>query len=284
LDNAKKVKTNRQAGNTTHALALNEFADMSFTDFKKARLGLVKSRTIKPNTAGAKHKRQIVPALPPSVNWTALGYVTPVKNQGDCGCCWTFASTGALEGQYFKKFGQLISFSEQEFIECVTDYRGCDGGDMTVAFDYVAQTSGGLATRANYPYVAQDGKTFGACKTSTIQQVKMKPTYTFLENDQQILAALASSGPLPAAVSVNDNFMLYQSGIMDPSSNCGPPADVNHSVLIVGYGTDPVTGLTYWLIKNSWGTGWGENGYLRLLRAVADSCGIAEYAFQLALS
>jgi len=284
LDNAKKVKANRQdirAGATTHELALNKFADMTFEEFKQSKLGFSKPIQISKREAtfNVREKRQ---TLPLSVNWTAQGYVTPVKMQGDCGCCWTFAAAGAVEGQYFKKFHQLISFSEQEFVECVTDYIGCNGGDYTSAFEYMT-ISGGLATETAYPYASLDGITYGSCKTSTIPQIRMNPTYTYLSNDQQLKAAVAAVGPIAAAVSVADTFMLYTSGVMNPTISCGVPADINHAILVVGYGVDAKTGQSYWLIKNSWDTDWGENGYFRLQSSIANSCGIVEWPIQMTI-
>jgi len=284
LENAQKVRDNRRAARTgavDYRLSLNKFSDLTFEEFRMTKLGFIKPRQIAKRAAPLHEEREKRATLPASLNWVTQGFVTPVKMQGQCGCCWTFASTGAIEAQYFKKFRQLLSFSEEEFVECVTEYAGCGGGDVTTAFDYVSKI-GGLATETSYPFTAQDGM-YGSCKTASTPQVKFNVTYTYLETDAQLLTALASVGPIPVAVAVADNFMLYSSGVMDPGANCGPPADVNHAVLLVGYGVDPVTLQTYWLLKNSWDTDWGEAGYFRVLRSVTNSCGISTYPIQVTL-
>jgi len=275
--NIQKHRSGFKTGKHTHNQALNKFSAMSFDKFTSTKLGLkqnanrVKNVSPVPDSTG-RTKRA---TLPPSLNYTAQGYVTPVKDQGECGCCWSFGTTGVLEGAYFKKNAKLQSFSEEMLVECVPDLIGCDGGDSADAVIWVGQV-GGLPAEASYPYVAGNGN-YGNCVQGTIANVKMLPTYNDIATDDtQLLNALVTYGPISVSVAVGDPFMSYMSGVMDPTVACSAP--INHAVLLVGYGTDAASKLPYWLIKNSWSTDWGENGYFRLRRDITDSCGINENA------
>jgi cathepsin L len=211
-----------------------------------------------------------------TLNYTATGCVTPVKDQEVCGACWAFGSTGAMESAYCKKTGKLVSLSEEQLVDCVTASEGCSGGWPTTAYDYV-KTLGGLATEAAYPYTAGATGLTSACKVNQTNNLPFQLSYSVLAaDDVTLMNALQTFGPIAVGVSVETGFQQYASGIMNPSTACG--TTINHVVLLVGYGTDPITGLPYWLLKNSWGTTWGELGYCRLSRAIQNSCQINQLA------
>jgi C1A family cysteine protease len=202
-----------------------------------------------------------------SVNWVDAGGVTPVKNQGQCGSCWSFSTTGALEGAYFNKYGSLVSFSEQQLVDC-DKFRnggsdnGCNGGLMDHAFSWISKNSG-LCTEDDYPYVSGTTKARGDC-SSSCSNVKGSAVSKFVDvpasSDQQMMLALTQQ-PVAVAIQADERaFQLYSSGVL--TGSCGTGLD--HGVLAVGYGSD--SNGDYYVVKNSWGETWGESGYIRLGR------------------
>lgn len=210
-----------------------------------------------------------------SIDWRKKGAVTDIKNQGRCGSCWSFSSTGALEGQHFLKTGHLVSLSEQNLIDCSTNYgnRGCNGGWMNQAFQYI-QDNGGIDTEYSYPYRGANGvcsfdsKNVGATDNGFIN---------IPHNDEvKLKEALATMGPIAVAIDAsNPSFQHYESGIY-AENNCSAQ-HLDHGVLAVGYGTDG-KGNDYYIVKNSWGTTWGMNGYMKMARNRNNHCGIASAA------
>lgn len=213
--------------------------------------------------------------LPAAVDWRAKGAVTPIKNQGNCRSCWAFASVGALEGQQFRKTKRLVSLSEQNLIDCAVEYpnNGCIRGNIYKAYEYV-HDNGGLDTEDSYPYL---GFTM-TCRYQAQNSGVTSQGYVYIPtgDERKLQAAVATVGPIAVIIdSSHRTFGLYNGGLhydRDCSSN-----SPTHGVLIVGYGTN-AKGQDYWLVKNSWGANWGENGYIRMARNRNNNCGIASRA------
>ncbi|CAK6975004.1 procathepsin L-like [Scomber scombrus] len=209
--------------------------------------------------------------LPNFIDYRKRGMVTRVKNQGNCYSCWAFSAAGALEGQLAKKTGQLLDLSVQNLIDCVTESDGCDGGFITDAFEYVQDN--GLNSEEVYPYI---GKQWCRHNTSAIA-AQCKGFNKVPEEDEYALAkTLYEVGPVSVAIHGSlDEFMLYKNGVF-----YNPECDkdyVDHAMLLVGYG-ETAKGLKYWIVKNSYGESWGEEGYLRIVRDRGNHCGIASEA------
>jgi len=211
------------------------------------------------------------------VDWTTKGAVTGVKNQGSCGSCWSFSTTGSLEGAYFLKYGSLLSFSEQQLVSCDTkgNDQGCNGGWMDDAFTYVAN-NGGITTEDQYPYTSGTSGKTGTCVTSGYTNVANVAPKGSLYVDVKAgsvdaMMSAVNVGPVSIAIQANQMaFQSYSSGVL--TGRCGNNLD--HGVLLVGYGTD--SGTDYWKVKNSWGTSWGEQGYIRIERSSDDLCGLLD--------
>jgi len=258
--NYAKVIINN-AENEDYKMALNKFADLTSAEFKAKYVSngfrfdkeqAEKERAEREATSEGFSVDYETLALPAKWDWRTQGAVTPVKNQQQCGSCWAFSATGALEGIYFIKNKKLVSFSEQQLVDCVTADQGCNGGLPTDAFDYSAKE--GIETEANYPYTAQDGK----CKYNKKQTVKANTGSKAVKlQDPVALKAAAVAQPVSVGIEADeDAFQLYSSGVI--KSGCGDQLD--HGVLVVGY--DTIKGAEGFLVKNSWGADWGMDGYL----------------------
>jgi len=211
--------------------------------------------------------------LPISVDWRKKGYVTEVKNQGQCGSCWSFSATGSLEGQHFRRTGHLVSFSEQQLVDCARKFgtNGCHGGTMDNAFNYIKKY--GIESEISYPYTAMDGH----CKYDASLVVGHCTGFVDIKrNDEKDLAkAVASVGPVSVAIDAGHrSFQLYKGGIYN-ERQCSSTL-LDHGVLVVGYGTQ--INHKYWIVKNSWGATWGDSGYIKMSKNQNNQCGIATMA------
>jgi len=253
----------------SYTLGMNEMGDMTHAEFKAAKLGYAKIDRAVLRGANACP----VGNVPASVDWTTKNAVTPIKNQGQCGSCWSFSTTGSVEGAVAIATSHLVSLSEQQLVDCSTAQgnEGCNGGLMDNAFQYII-SNGGLTTEAGYPYTATGPNT---CNVQTPLASTITGYCDVNSGDENALAAAVAVGPVSVAIEADQScFQFYSSGVMsDPT--CGTQLD--HGVLAVGYGT--VQGVNYWNVKNSWGTSWGNNGYIWLGKQVAGQplgvCGIA---------
>lgn len=265
------IETENAKGNS-FKLAINGFSDQSPQEFKSHRFGL--SSPSKAKLWGGKphlgtHEYSGEP-LPASVDWYDQGAVTPVKDQQQCGSCWAFSTTGAMEGAWKLATGNLVSLSEQQLIACDTagSDSGCSGGDMDTAFTFIE--SHGLCAEDSYPYENKNGDCVDSC-SPVVPSTAMKGFKDVPVNDEQALMEAVSQQPVSVAIEADQvNFQSYDSGIL--TKECG--SGIDHGVLLVGYGTED--GIDYWRIKNSWGSSWGENGFVRLERGVGEQgqCGI----------
>ena len=213
--------------------------------------------------------------LPIDFDWREKNKVSSVKNQLQCGGCWAFSSSEAVEGAWALKKNVLYNLSEQELIDCSESYgnQGCNGGSMISAFKYIIDN--GLCTNLSYPYIAQDS----TCQKNTCDSVVSISDYAqvSLNNEKSLKRALFNQ-PISVAIQANKrSFQMYQSGIYS-DLDCGTQLD--HGVLLVGYGYDLINNMDYWTIKNSWGPDWGEDGYIRILRNIDDKRGLCGIAMQ----
>lgn len=251
-------------------MGVNEFSDMTWDEFQKHRLGAAQncSATLRGN-----HKLTNV-VLPDSKDWRKSGIVSPVKAQGSCGSCWTFSSTGALEAAYKQAFGKDISLSEQQLVDCAGAFNnfGCNGGLPSQAFEYIKYI-GGLETEAAYPYTGKDGVCKFSSENAAIQV--LDSVNITLGAEDELKHAVALVRPVSVAFQVVNGFRAYKSGVYTTDTCGSTPMDVNHAVLAVGYGVEK--GVPYWLIKNSWGADWGDEGYFKMEMG-KNMCGVATCA------
>merc|ERR1711959_443676 len=243
-----------------YTVGINEFADMTNAEFVRKYNGY---------NARAMPKKELnvemfdTSNLADSVDWTTKNAVTPVKNQGQCGSCWAFSTTGSTEGAYAIATGKLLSFSEQELVDCAGSFgnQGCNGGLMDDGFKYLEKFGDSL--ESDYSYTGKTG-TCNKQKQTAADGFKGGVVTGFKDvqsdSETQLMAAVAK-GPVSVAIEADQSgFQFYKSGVF--SGTCGNKLD--HGVLAVGYGTDG--GKDYWTVKNSWGTTWGNKGYIQLTR------------------
>jgi len=281
MSNHARIEShNNQSPKPSYTLGHNEYSDMTEDEFAQHfRLGkysgmaeAAKQNAQKSASFNAEVKTSLqlnenhLPLeLPDSVNWIALGGVTPVKNQGACGSCWAFSTTGALEGARYVKTGELVGLSEQNLLDCDHQDMGCSGGLMDNAFKF-DEKSGGLCSEEDYPYEAKQGR---QCNPMNCTDVPGSIVRTFYDvppgKPENLLAALAMQ-PISVAIQADQYvFQFYKGGVLTNDS-CGKAGQLDHGVLAVGYGSDLETNEPYFIVKNSWGETWGENGYIRMSR------------------
>ena len=275
-----------EAGLETFDLELNMFGDLTLEEFTAKHLITFPRKASSDKAIG---QTQVcngsvpsVGSLPDYLNWTQKGAVTSVKNQGSCGSCWAFSSVGSIESTNFIKHNQLMSLSSQQMVDCTKGYgnSGCDGGDMNLTFFYVKDH--GITTDKEYPYKAMDNK---CAYHEEKQAASISDCVEVPVNSEDAMLRSINVGPVSVAVQGNQlTFQFYKSGVF--TGKCG--YELNHAILAVGYGSmnDKKSGelKKYYNVKNSWGAGWGMDGYILMERDFSDprgKCGIhmaASYA------
>ncbi|PIA62994.1 hypothetical protein AQUCO_00200781v1 [Aquilegia coerulea] len=270
-NNVEFIDTFNKNGDRPYTLRINEFADQTNEEFIASRNGFKKPSKLRPSSSSFRYEN--VTAVPSSMDWRKKGAVTPVKNQGQCGSCWAFSAVAAMEGVTKLSTGKLISLSEQEIVDCdiTSEDQGCGGGYMEDAFKFVQQNNG-IATEATYPYKAVNAncnKKEEASHAAKITGYEVVPA-----NDEKALLKAVANQPISVSIDASGSaFQFYSSGVF--TGDCG--TDLDHGVTAVGYGTTS-DGTKYWLVKNSWGTEWGDHGYIKMERdidAKEGLCGIA---------
>lgn len=260
-------------GMHTYWLAVNKFADMTNQEFVAMYNGY--NYTMKMNSQvkpSAVFTYDPTISVPDKIDWRDQGYVTPVKDQGQCGSCWAFSSTGSLEGQHFKATGKLVSLSEQNLVDCSRNYgnQGCNGGLMDQAFSYIKDNNG-IDTESSYPYHAIDQ----TCqfKPDNVGATDSGFVDVQSKSEDALKQAVGSVGPVSVAIDASHtSFQLYSHGIYH--ERLCSQTRLDHGVLAVGYDSEG-TGKDFWIVKNSWGTGWGDKGYIKMIRNERNNCGIA---------
>jgi len=276
-DNVRYLEAENAKGTNTFRLGLTEFVDMTNDEFRMTYLGFRQPASAAEMWGAAPYlgtfKASSGTQPPASVDWRDHGAVAPVKNQGQCGSCWAFSTTGALEGAYKISSGKLVSLSEQQLVDCAGSFgeQGCSGGMMDGGFQYVAKN--GLDTEQSYGYKARVGTCTASSGTMGIPAGAVTGYHDVSKNDADALVQAVMQQPVSIAIEADKSvFQMYRGGVL--SGACGTQLD--HGVLLVGYGTE--NGQQYWLMKNSWGTSWGEEGFGKLLRGgqsgSAGECGI----------
>ncbi|XP_043687547.1 senescence-specific cysteine protease SAG39-like [Telopea speciosissima] len=273
-DNLNYIQSFNSIANQSYYLSLNKFADLTNEEFRSYHNGFKRNNSQQPRLTGFRYEKIEKAKLPSSLDWRKFGAVTHVKDQGQCGSCWAFSAVATVEGISKIKTGKLVSLSEQEIVDC--DYvpdeaEGCDGGYMDIAFQFIKK-KGGITSEANYPYKGVND----TCKKAKENSVVAKITgYEDVpaNSEASLLKAVVHQ---PVSVSIDAGaaeFQFYSAGVF--TGECG--TDLDHGVTLVGYGKTQ-KGTKYWLVKNSWGTDWGEDGYVKIkrnVRAKEGLCGIA---------
>jgi cathepsin L len=259
-------------GKHTYTLKMNKYGDLTNKEFIGMMNGFNKTKTMVKSSGNPTFLKPSNVQIPDSVDWRKQGYVTPIKDQGQCGSCWAFSAVASLEGQHFKASGQLVSLSEQNLVDCSRTFgnEGCDGGLMDQAFQYI-QSNKGIDTEVSYPYKAIDQK----CKFNpkTVGATDTGFTVITAGDEDALTAAIATVGPISVAIDASqDSFQFYSSGIYS-DSDCSS-TELDHGVTAVGYGSLG-QGQDFYIVKNSWGTSWGDEGYIMMARNQDNMCGIA---------
>ncbi|KFK39254.1 hypothetical protein AALP_AA3G220300 [Arabis alpina] len=276
-DNLQFIEEHNSIPNRTYELGLTRFADLTNEEFRTIYLRRKMKRTRRDPVKGDIYLYKEGDVLPDEVDWRAKGAVAPIKDQGNCGSCWAFSAIGAVEGINQISTGELISLSEQELVDCDRGFvnAGCDGGIMNYAFEFIMKI-GGVETDEDYPYTATDGIFCNADKNNKTRVVTIDGYEDVPRDDEKSVKKAVAHQPVSVAIEASGQaFQLYKSGVL--TGTCGISLD--HGVVVVGYGSS--NGEDYWIIRNSWGSNWGESGYVKLQRNIDDpfgKCGVAMMA------
>eukprot|EP01090_Pellita_catalonica_P008281 TRINITY_DN18_c0_g1_i3.p1 TRINITY_DN18_c0_g1~~TRINITY_DN18_c0_g1_i3.p1 ORF type:complete len:352 (+),score=66.50 TRINITY_DN18_c0_g1_i3:56-1057(+) len=268
--NAEFIAAHNADESKTYKVALNKFADLTGEEYASIYLGFrgeyEPKLSLKPVV--------VHPEIPTSVDWRKEGAVTHIKNQGQCGSCWSFSATGSTEGSHKIAGNTLVSLSEQQLVDCSGSYgnMGCNGGLMDDAFKYI-MAAPGLESESEYPYTASDGTCHFASSEVKAKIIGYHDITSGSEVD--LYTHIANVSPISVAIDAShSSFQFYSSGVYyEPACSA---TQLDHGVLAVGYGVDG--SKDYYIVKNSWGTDWGMNGYIWMSRNRNNNCGIATSA------
>lgn len=274
LSNLQTIVQHNLDHTQNFTMGVNQFTDLTPQEFKEQYLGGFKHRV---SSYGCKSFSNTTSNAPLSVDWRQKGVVNGVRDQGQCGSCWAFATTANAESVWAISSGQLLDLSEEYLVDCASGAgyfnMGCNGGQPDSAFKYMINN--GQCSEASYPYKAGVSKTAGTCQSCTSSVVHFSTCYDVVPKDQVSLMAAVATQPVVIAIEADTRyFQSYSGGILD-SASCGTALD--HAVEIVGYGSE--NGMDYWIVRNSWSNTWGENGYVRIKKTSSTNdigiCGIA---------
>jgi len=277
LDLIAQKNRDAVAAKSDTTFGITQFADYTPAEFKAKYLSKVPAVPDRSLPVAPLYTDAELAALPSTYDWRQHGAVTAVKNQGDCGSCWSFSTTGNVEGQWFLAGNTLTALSEQNLVDCdhqCMDYdnetscdQGCDGGLQPNAYSYIIK-NGGIDTEQSYPYLGADG----TCQFKESNVGAKISNWTMVSsNETQMAMYLVQHGPLAIAADAVE-WQFYIGGVFDLP--CGKSLD--HGILIVGYGNQTTIfgkGTDFWIVKNSWGGSWGEEGYLKIRRGTGE-CGL----------
>ncbi|XP_069812586.1 cathepsin L-like isoform X2 [Dendropsophus ebraccatus] len=266
----KVLKHNQLAsqGLSRYRMGMNKFADMTPAERTSRKCFHSNRKSMSQSDVPVLHNSRAL-NIPDSVDWRDSKCVTPVKNQGLCGSCWAFATVGVFESLHCIATKELVEFSEQQLVDCDGANDGCCGGLPEKAMAYVS--SHGVMKAKDYEYSAKQFK----CLYKPDNAVTLNVTkYYVLPGEDNMAVSLALNGPIAVGIDASDDLQMYSGGIFDGECSTEP----NHAVIIVGYGTEhdkeSDEDVDYWIIRNSWGEDWGENGYGKMRRN-ENQCGIA---------
>jgi cathepsin L len=297
IENVEMIQAHNEKfkrGEVSYELSLNQYAHYTFDEFKANMMqynapdNYVSGASFTHTAPNMRAGRNLASS---GIDWREHGAVTPVKDQGQCGSCWSFSTTGAIEGAHYLATGELVSLSEQQLLNCVHEGSvTCNtGGLMDWGFEYAIKV-GGLVTESAMPYKNKYGGSFGTCPYkesynagTNVFAASISSYADVATNNEAALASALDHQPVSIAIDASDrSFQFYKSGVYDPSSCCEngrcTMSDLDHGVLAVGYGTDETTGEEYWLVKNSWSASWGDKGYVKMIKGKGSKCGVATAA------
>ena len=270
LANSRIVQQHNKASKS-FKISLNKFSTYTAAEYRTllGEMSAISQRHV------VRQTKRNWPAPPEQLDWRESGAVNEIVDQGSCGSCWAFGSIAGAEGCWFLSTHELLKYSEQNLVDCVTECSGCSGGLRDKAYEYVINHQGGkFNLEKDYPYIATES----TCKfdsTKAVGGIKgyVAPTP---EDEDDLLAHVAHYGPSTIGIDASGFlFSLYTSGIYDKPDDCNPYS-INHGVCCVGYGEE--NGAKYWIVRNSWGTSWGERGYIRMVRGI-NICGVSSRAY-----
>lgn len=276
-DNLKTIHDHNNQLGQNFTMGVNQFTDLTSDEFKE-RVALGGFKKVDLQSFGCESFSSAASGAPASIDWRSEGKVNAVRDQGQCGSCWAFATTANAESVWAIAKDHLYDLSEQYLVDCASGAgyfnMGCNGGNPDSAFKFMINK--GQCTDASYPYTSGVTKNAGTCHSCTKASVSFSSCSDVKANDQLSLKAAVARKPVVIAIEADTYyFQNYQSGILTNAAKCG--TNLDHAVEIVGYGEE--NGIKYWTVRNSWGPTWGENGYVRIERSESTNdigvCGVA---------